>query len=77
MGGIVVLASWEYIFIRVHKNLMQHPSNNILIVCELVRAIIAPPHLISRIMESKRNSWFRLIFIVAYLLFLAPEGPIS
>ena len=29
MGSIVVLASCEYHFIRVHKNLMQHPCNNI------------------------------------------------
>ena len=27
-GGIVILASCEYNFIRVHKNLVHHPSNN-------------------------------------------------
>ncbi len=26
-GGIVILASCEYHFIRVHENLVQHPSN--------------------------------------------------
>ena len=25
--GNVILASWEYHFISVHKNLVQHPSN--------------------------------------------------
>ena len=30
--SIVILASMEYHFIRVHENLMQHPSNNISIV---------------------------------------------
>ena len=30
--GIVILASCEYNFIRVHENLAQYPSNNILIV---------------------------------------------
>ena len=28
-GSIVIAASREYYFIRVHENLMQHPSNNI------------------------------------------------
>ena len=28
-GGIVVLASCEHHFLRVHKNLVQHPNNNI------------------------------------------------
>ena len=32
VGGIVILASCEYHFIRVHKNLVQHPCNNILIL---------------------------------------------
>ena len=32
MWGIVILASWKYQFIRVHENLVQHPSNNISIV---------------------------------------------
>ena len=27
MGGIVILASCEYHFIRVHANLVQHPRN--------------------------------------------------
>ncbi len=27
--GIVFLASCEYHFIRVHENMIQHPSNNI------------------------------------------------
>ena len=27
----VILASWEYHFIRVHENLGQHPNNDILI----------------------------------------------
>ena len=27
--GIVILASCDYHFIRVHENLVQHPSNNI------------------------------------------------
>ena len=27
--GIVILANCENYFIRVHKNLVQHPSNNI------------------------------------------------
>ena len=31
-GGIVILASCEYPFIRVHKNLVQYPSKNISIV---------------------------------------------
>ena len=31
LGGIVILASCEHQFIRVHENLVQHPSNNILI----------------------------------------------
>ena len=29
MGDMVIFASFEYYFIRVHENLMQHPSNNI------------------------------------------------
>ena len=29
MGGIVILASWEYNFIRIHENLVQYPCNNI------------------------------------------------
>ena len=29
MGGIVILDSCGYHFIRVHENLVQHPSNNI------------------------------------------------
>ena len=28
MGGIVILACCEYYFIRVHDNLVQHPSKN-------------------------------------------------
>ena len=32
MGVIVILASYEHYFIRVHKNLVQHPSNIISIV---------------------------------------------
>ena len=28
-GGIVILVSCEHHFIRVHENLVQHPSNNI------------------------------------------------
>ena len=28
-GAIVSLASWEYHFIRVHENLVEHLSNNI------------------------------------------------
>ena len=28
LDGIVVLASCEYKFIRVHENLVQHPINN-------------------------------------------------
>ena len=28
-GGIVILASCDYHFIRVQENLVQHPSNNI------------------------------------------------
>ena len=31
MGGIVILASCVHHFIRVHDNLVQHPSNEILI----------------------------------------------
>ena len=31
-GGIVILASWELHFIRVHENLVQHPCNNISIL---------------------------------------------
>ena len=31
--GIVILASCEYHCIRVHENLVQHPSNNIAIIC--------------------------------------------
>ena len=30
--GIVILSSCEYYFIRVHENLVQHPSDNISIV---------------------------------------------
>ena len=29
IGGIVILASCEHQFIRVHENLVQHPSTNI------------------------------------------------
>ena len=29
IGGIVILASCEHNFIRVHENLVQYPSNNI------------------------------------------------
>ena len=29
MRGIVILASCEYYFIRIHENLVQHPRNNI------------------------------------------------
>ena len=29
MGGIIIQASCEYRFIRVHKSLVQHPSNYI------------------------------------------------
>ena len=29
MGGIVILASSEYHFIRVHEKIVQHQSNNI------------------------------------------------
>ena len=29
MGGIIILASCEYQFNKVHENLVQHPSNNI------------------------------------------------
>ena len=32
IGGIVILASWEFHFIRVHENLVQHPSNYISIL---------------------------------------------
>ena len=32
IGGIVILASCKYYFIRIHENMMQHPSNNISIV---------------------------------------------
>ena len=32
---IVILASWEYHFIRVHENLVQYPSNYISIVTVL------------------------------------------
>ena len=32
MGGIVSLASCEYHFLQVHKNLVQHPSNYISII---------------------------------------------
>ena len=28
MGKVVILASCEYYFIRVHENLVQHPSRN-------------------------------------------------
>ena len=28
-GRLVIKASWEYNFITVHENLVQHPSNNI------------------------------------------------
>ena len=31
-GGIVILAICEYHFIRIHENLVQHPSNNIGII---------------------------------------------
>ena len=27
-GGTIILASCEHLFIRVHENLVQHPSNN-------------------------------------------------
>ena len=33
MGIIVILVSCEYYFIRVYENLVQHPSNNISIIC--------------------------------------------
>ena len=29
VGDIVILASWNYHFIRVHENLVHHPSNYI------------------------------------------------
>ncbi len=32
MGGYRYLASCEHLFIRVHENLVQHPSNNIFII---------------------------------------------
>ena len=28
IGDIVILASYEFHFIRVHENLVSHPSNN-------------------------------------------------
>ena len=28
-GGIIFLASCEHHFVRLHENLLQHPSNNI------------------------------------------------
>ena len=31
-GGIVILARCEFYFIKEHKNMMQHPSNNTFIV---------------------------------------------
>ena len=34
MSGIVILASYECYFIRVHEHLVQPPSNNILIIVE-------------------------------------------
>ena len=35
-GGVVILASCEYYFIRVHENLLQHPSNYISIITYIV-----------------------------------------
>ena len=35
MRGIVILASSEYHFIRVHENLVQHLSNNTSIILAL------------------------------------------
>ena len=32
VGGMVILASYEFHFIRIHENMMQHPSNNISVV---------------------------------------------
>ena len=29
IGGIVILASCEHPFIKVHKDMLHHPSNNI------------------------------------------------
>ena len=35
MGDLVILASCEYYFYRVHENLVQHPSNNISILSNI------------------------------------------
>ena len=42
----------------------------------LVMARVEGSRLKNRFIERKRNSGFRRIFIVAFLLFVAPEGPI-
>ena len=36
-GGIVILASCEHHFIRVHENLVHHPSNNISVIIMIHR----------------------------------------
>ena len=36
MEGIVILASYKYHFIKVHKNVMQHPTINISIISFLL-----------------------------------------
>ena len=41
MGDIVILASCEYHFIRVHENMVQHPSNNISIILHQIMLNIA------------------------------------
>ena len=41
-GGVVILTSWYYDFIRVYKNLMQYPSNYISdqILCQMIKLVL-------------------------------------
>ena len=39
MESIVILASCKHHFIRVHENLVQHPSNNISIIISLSQSL--------------------------------------
>ena len=40
VDGIVILASCEHNFIRVHESLVQHPSNNISILTAVLAVLV-------------------------------------
>ena len=54
MGVIVILASCQLYFIRVHKNLMQHPGNNTSIIISYILISIALNKLISSTAQQHR-----------------------